>query len=254
MSTELELTPRQYAITPDQLSLIKSTIAKEATDEELNLFLHHCKRTGLDPLAKQIYFQKRKNHKTGKSDVTIMTGIDGYRLTADRTGKYAGSDDPVFDNEDSPNKATVTVYKLVGGIRCPFTAAARWNQYYPGDAMGFMWKKMPHLMLGKCAEALALRKAFPAELSGIYVKEEMEQATPAIEVKAELPEQVYTGTTQEQRDLLKKFAIEAGAFKGIDDPDMRGKVAAEIGEAVLGKKMSDLRKEVIDFVTVPFRN
>ena len=71
----------------------------------------------------------------------------------------------------------MTVYKIVGGQRCGFTATARWDQYFPGEKQGFMWKKMPHLMLGKCAEALAIRKAFPAELSGLYTQEEMQQAS-----------------------------------------------------------------------------
>jgi len=154
----------------EQIDLIKRTIAVDASDDELKLFLYTAKRTGLDPLARQIYAVKRK----GK--MTIQTGIDGYRLIADRTGKYAGNDDPVYDDEDKPQKASVTVYKIVNGIRCPFTASARWDQYYPGEAQGFMWKKMPHLMLGKCAEGLALRKAFPAELSGIYTEDEMSQA------------------------------------------------------------------------------
>lgn len=160
--------------TPDQVELIKRQIAKGATDDELAMFMHQCERTGLDPLAKQIYFRKQRS-KNGDV-VTIITGIDGYRLTADRTGLYAGNDDPVFDVEENPRKATVTVYKMIAGVRCGFTASARWDQYYPGDSQGFMWRKMPHLMLGKCAEALALRKAFPAELSGLYVKEEMDQA------------------------------------------------------------------------------
>lgn len=159
-----------HSFNSEQVGLIKSTIAVGATDDELKLFLHHASRAGLDPLAKQIYFQKRQ----GK--MVIITGIDGLRLIAERTGKYAGNEDPIFDNEDNPKKASVTIWKIMGGQRCPFTASARWDQYYPGDAQGFMWKKMPHLMLGKCAEALALRKAFPAELSGIYAEDEMEQA------------------------------------------------------------------------------
>lgn len=165
-----------------KIALIKKMVAKDATNDELDVFLHQCRRTGLDPLAKQIYFRKQQT-KNGPV-VTIITGIDGYRLIADRTGKYAGNDDPVFDDEHEIHRATVTVYKLIGGVRCPFTATARWSQYYPGEKQGFMWDKMPHLMLGKCAEALALRKAFPAELSGLYVKEEMDQAGPEI-VEAE---------------------------------------------------------------------
>lgn len=160
--------------TREQVDLIKRTVAKDTTDDELALFLYQAKRTGLDPLAGQVHCVKR-NTKDGPK-MSIQTAIDGYRLIADRTGKYAGNDDPVFDDEANPRKATTTVYKVVEGMRVGFTASARWEQYYPGDAQGFMWKKMPHLMLGKCAEALALRKAFPAELSGVYTHEEMAQA------------------------------------------------------------------------------
>jgi phage recombination protein Bet len=157
--------------TPDQVELIQRTVANGTTNDEFKLFLYTAKRTGLDPLVRQIHAVKR----AGK--MAIQTAIDGYRLIADRTGKYAGNDDPVFDDEKTPRKASVTVYKIVDGQRCPFTATARWEQYFPGETQGFMWKKMPHLMLGKCAEALALRKAFPAEMGGVYVQEEMEQAS-----------------------------------------------------------------------------
>lgn len=161
--------------TRDQIELVKRTVAKDATDDELALFLHTCKRTGLDPLAKQIHFVKR-NTKKGPV-AAFQTAIDGYRLVADRTGKYAGNDDPAFkDGDGHPESATVTVYKMVGGERCAFTATARWTEYFPGDEQGFMWRKMPYLMLGKCAEGLALRKAFPAELSGVYTDDEMQQA------------------------------------------------------------------------------
>lgn len=173
----------------EQVELIKTTVAKGATDDELQLFLMQCNRTSLDPFSKQIYFQKYKD-KNGRENMTIITGIDGYRAIADRSGKYAGSDSPVFDNEQEPTMAHVTVYKIVGGQRCGFTATARWSEYYPGDSKGFMWKKMPHLMLGKCAEALALRKAFPNDLSGLYTKEEMEQAGEPINIT---PKQVSNG-------------------------------------------------------------
>ena len=162
------------SFTGEQLDLIKRTVAKETTNDELQLFLYTCRRTGLDPLAKQIYAIKRKGV------MAIQTGIDGYRLIADRTGKYAGNDDPIFDSEEVPRRAVVTVYKMVDGVRCGFTSSARWDQYYPGKGtQSFLWDKMPHLMLGKCAEALALRKAFPADLSGIYTHEEMQQAGAA---------------------------------------------------------------------------
>lgn len=151
-------------------TLIKSQIAQGCSDLELQLFAKVCQRTGLDPFARQVYAIKRGDK------MTIQTGIDGYRLMAARTGSLAGIDDAEYDNEetDHPAWAKVTVYRLVQGQRAPFTAKARWSEYKQDKSP--MWGRMPYLMLGKCAEALALRKAFPAELSGIYTQEEMDQA------------------------------------------------------------------------------
>ena len=158
-------------ITPAQIDLIKSQIAVGATDDELKLFLHVADKAELDPLQRQIYFIKRG------TKMTIQTGIDGFRTIADRTGQYVGSDDPVFSgNGKFPEKATVTVRKVVQNIVGEFSATARWTENKP-DKNSFMWDKMPYTMLGKCAEALALRKAFPAQLSGLYTDDEMDQAS-----------------------------------------------------------------------------
>jgi phage recombination protein Bet len=180
----------------EKIDLIKSTVARGTTDEELRLFLYTAQRTGLDPLTKQIHAIKRWNKKENREVMTIQTGIDGYRVVAERTGKLAGSDDPIYDSETGkhPGKATVTVFKMIDGQRCPFTASARWSEYVQtfndGNPMG-LWVKMPYLMLGKCAEALALRKAFPADLSGVYTFEEMAQADNAApsQPAVETPEQ-----------------------------------------------------------------
>jgi phage recombination protein Bet len=207
--------------TSEEIQVLKDTVCKGLTDAELKVFAYAVRRTGLDPFMRQLYAVKRKN-KDGTFSMTIQTGIDGYRLTADRTGLYAGSDDPVLDNEETPNKAVVTVYKMVQGVRCPFTASARWNEYYPGQAQGFMWDKMPCLMLGKVAEALALRKAFPAELSGIYTTEEMDQAaakefeTDFTETEPEQPKVVIQPksvklVTEKQIDRLWRLQKTAGA-------------------------------------------
>jgi hypothetical protein len=117
--------------------------------------------------------------------MTMQTSIDGYRLIADRTGHYAGSSEPIYDTTQAthPGWAKVTVYKLVGGEARPFTATVRWEEYvqqYKG-APSRMWKKMPYGMLGKCGEALALRKAFPQELSGLYTQDELPPGTTAYE-------------------------------------------------------------------------
>ena len=168
----------------EQIDLIKATVARGATDDELKLFLYTANRTQLDPLTKQIHFIKRRvwnANKGGYDEVgTIQTGIDGYRVVASRNG-LAGIEDAVFDaeTEKHPNKATVTVYRMVEGQRVSFTASARWAEYVQANKDGqpvAMWKKMPYLMLAKVAEALSLRKAFPNDLSGVYTNEEMAQA------------------------------------------------------------------------------
>lgn len=153
-------------------------------DEDLLLFLYVAKRTGLDPLTKQIYAIYRWNSRLGKEVMTIQSSIDAMRLVAQRTKQYAGQDDvvylPIDEATKYPTKASVTVYKLIGGARVSFAASARWAEYVQTDAKGMptqMWDHMPYLMLGKCAEALALRKAFPNELSGIYAEEEMAQSS-----------------------------------------------------------------------------
>jgi phage recombination protein Bet len=170
-STSLAVPDVQYW-TDEQIALIKSMFAKDMSNDELQLLLYTAKRCGLDPLARQIYVVKRG----GK--LTIQTGIDGYRLIADRTGKLAGISDYEYiqdaEGQKYPSSARVTVKKLLPNDSiADFTATARWGEYNAG---GPMWAKMPYLMLGKCAEALALRKAFPADLSGVYTAEEMAQA------------------------------------------------------------------------------
>lgn len=189
----------------ETVSLIKKTVAKNADDNQLAMFLYQARKTGLDPLARQISCILRHNNKTGGMDMAIQTTIDGYRLIADRTGKYVGSDDYVFDEgitqyehilakRGFPVTATVTVHKVVSGMVAKFTATAAWAGYYPGDGNpGFMWRKFPYLMIGKCAEALALRKAFPNELSGLYTDDEMGQAE-ASHVVIETPKPVQAPT------------------------------------------------------------
>ena len=164
------------AITPEQMDLIKTTVAKDATPDELKLYLFDCARQGVHPLDKLIHFTVRKNQRTGARHYTPITSIDFMRIRAAETGEYAGSEDAVFGDlyeNKVPVSATVTVWRLVQGQRCPFTATARWSEYKP-EQDDFMWKRMPCTMLRKCAEALALRKGFPKQLAGLYAKEEME--------------------------------------------------------------------------------
>jgi len=172
-----------------QIELIKRTVAKEASDDELRLFIQVCKGANLNPFLKQVFLVPRWDSVAGRTVRAIQVSIDGFRAIAESGGAYAGNDDPIYEGETEievpagkgtkkltvPNKATVTVYKIVEGQRYPFTATARWAEYYPGAKMGFQWHIRPFLMLGKCSEALALRKAFPKLLSGMYASEELDR-------------------------------------------------------------------------------
>lgn len=139
-------------------------------------FLLHARRTGLDPIARQIYCIERG----GKWGTQVS--IDGARLVAERTGQYRGQTPTqwtadgvtwtdVWLASEAPKAARVGVHRE--GFVEPLYAVATLDAYSAG---GNMWKKMPALMLGKCAEMLALRKAFPQDLSGLYSSEEMQQA------------------------------------------------------------------------------
>jgi len=188
----------------EQVELIKRTLAKDATDDELKLFLHQCKRTGLDPLSRQIYFMKRG----GK--VTIQTSIDGFRAIAERSGDYAGQDEPVWGKDGDDAFCKVTVYRFRDNVRYPAAVGvAFWKEYVPQAGQDFMWKKMPRTMLAKVAEALALRKAYPSDLSGLYTGDEMEQSGNVAPVKTE-PKNAYNVSTEDRHflyDLMRRADI-----------------------------------------------
>lgn len=179
----------EFQWTKEQINLLKNTVGKgqDLTDNEFLLLGYVSKKAGLDPFLRQIYPIKFKGDGEKKT-LTFITSIDGYRLIAERTGKYAGRDDYMFDEglslyqmlEDkrtTPHTATVTVYKMIDGDRCPTCTSVRWTEYYPSAKFKqFLWNRMPFQMLGKCAEAQSLRAAFPNNYKGIYLDVEFDQS------------------------------------------------------------------------------
>lgn len=181
--------------TPEQVQLVKRTFLRpkdrEATDDELALFVYQCERANLDPFTRQIYAVYRWDSRERREVMRVETTIDGFRLVAERTGKYDGQTaalwkkrggewDDSWLEDDPPDAAKVGVWKA--GAREPTYGVATFKEYAQrgqGGKLIGLWPTMPANQLAKCAEALALRKAFPRELSGLYTREEMSQADNA---------------------------------------------------------------------------
>lgn len=152
---------------------------QDLSNDEMSLFAMVALRMRLDPFAKQIYAIKRK----GK--VTFQVGIDGFRSRAEDTGQYRGSDEPVYgDWVDKPwghpDSATVVVHRqMADGSMVNQSSTAWWDEYVADAGQSgngdVQWKRMPRVMIAKCAEAAAFRKAFPQVFGGVYEPAEMDQ-------------------------------------------------------------------------------
>jgi len=216
--------PRAY------IELVKDQVmGQKGSLLDLTYFMRVAKNARLDPTLRQIYAIFRKNKIDGKwvEKMTIQTGIDGLRAGAEGTEKYIGSGVPEFGEEIDfgysyeyknkkykktikvPSYVIIQVKKIINGDVFEIAGRADWVEFYPGDRQGMMWRKMPRVMLSKCAEAQALRKAFPI-ISGIYIDEEMQQvdneeAIPLKEVVYELSKQeiVKIDKVKTKKGLLK---------------------------------------------------
>ena len=224
------MTARPLTIRPDQdvwderqLAALQS-LGMTGSPAELAILLHHCQRTGLDPWARQIHLIARGGR------ATVQVSIDGMRLVADRvdrrTGGHHGYEETLWCGPDGqwrdvwlagadepPAAAKVTVVR--DGHRIPVVAHMR--EYVPRSRDGKpagLWRTMPALMLAKCAEALALRRAYPQDLSGLYTSDEMAQSAPdgQLEPSAppapEPPRRASRQQLSELRDLMADAGLD----------------------------------------------
>ena len=245
---------------------LANIIPKGTPPPQVQIFATICKEKSLSPFQKQIYllpFKQKSGDGTWITHYACIVGIDGYRTIAERTGNYAGSEDVKFNDDKTefqcreaglknPITATVTIYKIVVGQRIPFTTTASWESYVPAnEKKRFNWNRMPYLMLGKCAEALALRKAFPEALSGLHAEEEAGGFENAYEVNTQISkEKTVKLTKQASSELLSKAKIVIDEYtKAIDlQEDSRPFIEEQVKIGLSGKD----RKELVSHIGIKY--
>jgi phage recombination protein Bet len=188
-STALAIRPGQEMWNDKQKAALAVLGIKDATNADLAVFMHYCQKTGLDPFSRQIYMIMRrvKDGDQWVAKQTIQVGIDGFRVIRDRVAARTGStveyedtiwydslgqETGVWLHDEPPAACKVTVIR--DGRRFP--GVVRTAAYAATNKQGDMisqWRTQPDHMIEKCAEAFALRRAFPHDLGGIYVEEEI---------------------------------------------------------------------------------
>lgn len=224
-TSALAVRPGQEQWTPQQLAALAQIGVADASPGDQAVFLNFAQRTGLDPFARQIFMIGRNDRRSGTTKWTIQASIDGLRIVAQRSGEYAGQVGPEWCGDDgvwrdvwlspgAPVAARVGVLRR--GFQQPLYAVALFSEYASSynDKPTGLWASKPAVMIAKCAEALALRKAFPMDLSGLYTSEEMAQADAPAPVAA--PQVRAAGEAPAGRDWVAEA-------NGLDDVDsLRG--------------------------------
>lgn len=269
---------------PQQLKdIYMKTVFNGLTEDEAVVAYRLAKRRNLDVEAKQIFFVPYTD-KQGRRTVVSQTSIDGFRLIASKSGKYGGSVDPkltvkfkdgtkaVLSHEEyDPSEIDHIISGTISVINTDFpqpqTATALFKSYckqYNGNPTG-LWATMPDVMILKCAEALALRKAFPQDLSGIYTSDEMEQAknddsfntdvsvAPAHQpTKTKLKDFKPKRVEQKQEDV-----VDVEAEKPVEKPAPKTQTIQELVDSIpdgLRKMNPDIDEDVFDACQISIVN
>lgn len=211
--------------TQEQERIILNTFLGGASKEEAQVLLTTVARRRLDPFSRQVYFVKRWDNVKREEVWAIQTSIDGLRAIAERTGKYDGQDEPVWGDENGETFCKVRVYRKdwsAGRAAVGIAYASEFVQRKKDGEPTQFWARMPRHMLAKCAEALAIRKAFPEDTGGIYIPEEMPDheadpnalppplpasAAEPVRAKPKPLEAVHTGPTPWEQILAAAAAV-----------------------------------------------
>lgn len=165
-----------FEFSPEQRKMIRDSFLSGASEQEAEVLLELARLRRLNPITQQIHFVQRWNNQRKAMLWAAQVGIDGFRAIAERTGLYDGQDEAEYEYDAKGNLklARVRVYRRDWSR--PAVGVAHFVEYAQRTKEGAltkMWAEKPHVMLSKCAEALAFRKAFPEDTSGLYAPEEM---------------------------------------------------------------------------------
>lgn len=258
-----------------------NTIYPGANPDSIIMAVDYCKARKLDIMLKPVHLvpmqvkDARSNEKVWR-DVP-MPGIGMYRIQADRSGNYAGADEPEFGptvTQEFPDAYTAgkmvrvsypewckyTVYKFVNGQRIAFTSKEYWVENYATqsaktDCPNAMWKKRPYGQLAKCAEAQALRKAWP-EIGSEPTAEEMEGKTFITEERDITPQPAKIQRSSTVVDRIKA-AVDAESQVVVPaelPPEKREQLNALLSQMELCQSIAELKSvanNMADVGTLP---
>lgn len=197
MALALREAPQQvaaftFAFTADQKKIILDSFLNGASEKEAAVLMEVARARELNPIFQEIHFVSRWNQQRKCHVWSAQVGIDGFRTLAERTGLYNGQDEAEYQYDKDGNLFSCRVKVYRKGIERPFVGLVFWDEYVQKakDANGQeyvikMWREKPRLMIAKCAEAQAFRRAFPRDTSGLYIPEEMPPVEPEIKALTE---------------------------------------------------------------------
>ena len=223
--------------------------------EELITLIATVRRRGLDPLLKQVYYERFGGDSSAPS---LHIGIDGLRTIAVKTGRYVSAGEPRFSDvydmrldergasKPVPGKCVVTVFASSnnGGRVGAFEGVAFMDECYPGvGARGRMWRARPRSMLAIAAERQALRRAFPSETGGLADVDEGEQPTSVVVERASATESA--ALAEEYTRMLgdSVYAVDTRTGEVVQEPAPLNRVQLRERWGLLTGKARDLGVE-----------
>lgn len=235
----------------EQSQIIRDSFANGATESEFAVLMETARVRRLNPLLKQIFFIKRWDGQKKREVWACQVSIDGLRAIAERTGKYDGQEEPQYeyDKDNKLVKATVRIWRK--DISRPFVGVAFFAEYAQKKREGGLtqfWAEKPHVMIAKCAEALAFRKGFPEDTAGLYVPEEMgnepEEDVRKPNVTPAKTKPVVAAVAKPAAPAPEEVVPDA-EVEPVDDVSLEGHIAAATTTDelnVVGKKIGAAKK------------